>query len=160
MNRSVRRRCGGFTLLEVLVVVVIAVLVTLFAVPAYQKSQDKNRYMAASGVLMDVANAARMLKEDYPDVATGDLEVKSRGSGCPANPASGALQFMYCHNYLNDIPLSSNSFMGYKFKLNAQGGVSCGCGANAVACMSGANRIPEYTCAWVDKAGILHHNSI
>ncbi|MBR3898778.1 MAG: prepilin-type N-terminal cleavage/methylation domain-containing protein, partial [Elusimicrobiaceae bacterium] len=31
----------GFTLMEVLVVVVIGVLVTLFAVPAYKKMQDR-----------------------------------------------------------------------------------------------------------------------
>ena len=39
----------GFTLLEVLIVVVIAVSVAVFAVPAYKKTQDKNRYLAAQG---------------------------------------------------------------------------------------------------------------
>ena len=54
----------GFTLLEVLIVVVIAVSVAAFAVPAYKKSQDRNRYMAAQGALIDLGNGVRALRAD------------------------------------------------------------------------------------------------
>lgn len=163
MNKSVRRRCGGFTLLEVLIVVVIAVLVTLFAVPAYKKSQDKNRYMAASGVLMDLANAARMVKEDYPDLdVTVSLANASGACTDELTIAANPLLFMHCHKYLNPVPLTNTQYMGYNFVLSTQGNASCGNAckpASAVACMSGQNRIEEYTCAWVDKSGLLHNTT-
>ncbi len=54
----------GFTLLEVLIVVVIAVSVAAFSVPAYKKMQDRNRYMAAQGVLIDVGSGIRALELD------------------------------------------------------------------------------------------------
>ena len=54
----------GFTLLEVLIVVVIAVSVAAFSVPAYKKMQDRNRYMAAQGVLIDVGSAIRSFQLD------------------------------------------------------------------------------------------------
>lgn len=73
----------GFTLLEVLVVVMIAAVVTMFAVPAYKKAQDKNRFMAASGVLVDLANGAKMFHADYPSI-TGNVALSTTASGtCP-----------------------------------------------------------------------------
>ena len=57
----------GFTLLEVMLVVLIAVLVTMAAVPAYKRNQDRNRYMAASGVLMELGTAIRIAQEEFPD---------------------------------------------------------------------------------------------
>ena len=53
----------GFTLLEIMIVVVIAVSVAAFAVPAYKKAQDRNRYLAAQGVLIDLGNGIKMLRE-------------------------------------------------------------------------------------------------
>ena len=53
----------GFTLLEIMIVVVIAVSVAAFAVPAYKKAQDRNRYLAAQGVLIDLGNGVKMLRE-------------------------------------------------------------------------------------------------
>lgn len=160
-----RPLCGGFTLLEVLIVVVIAVVVTMFSVPAYKKSQDKNRYMAASGVLIDIANAARMMKADYPDLnVTVTLDGNAQGT-CPEEPTSdNALLFMQCHKYLNTIPFTSGStYLGYSFALGTGGGALCGNSckpSGAVACMSGSNLISEYACAWVDKSGQLHNTSI
>ncbi len=55
---------NGFTLLEVLIVVVIAVSVAAFALPAYKKTQEKNKYMAAQGVLLDLGTAVRALRAD------------------------------------------------------------------------------------------------
>lgn len=59
---------SGFTLLEVLVVVVIAISVTAFAVPAYKKTQEHNNYLAAKGVLLDVGSAVRALRADLANV--------------------------------------------------------------------------------------------
>ena len=63
-------RTKGFTLLEVLVVVVIAASVLLFAVPAYKRMQDKTTFMAAQGVLIDLGSAVRALRLDFSLCAT------------------------------------------------------------------------------------------
>lgn len=157
---------GGFTLLEVLIVVVIAVIVAMFSVPAYKKSQDKNRYMAATGVLIDLANAARMVHAEYPNLnATANVSVNSSVSGdnCPQTPAEDLLGYLQCNKYLNAIPFTGRTYMGYSFTLNTQGQALCGNSckpSGAMACMTGTNGISEYACAWVDKSGKLHNTSI
>lgn len=156
----------GFTLLEVLIVVVIAVVVTMFSVPAYKKAQDKNRYMAATGVLIDIANAARMVKADYPNLnVSWTLDGNASTAGeCPDEPTgANLLTFLQCHKYLNDVPLSGGKYMGYTFVLSTNANAACGNSCkpgNASACMSGENRNSEYTCVWVDNSGLLHNTSI
>ena len=55
---------GGFTLVEMLFVVVIAASIMMFAVPAYKRVQEKADYNAALGILLDVNNAVNSLKRD------------------------------------------------------------------------------------------------
>ena len=71
----------GFTLVEVLVVVVIAVSVTAFAVPLYKKTQERNRFLAAQGILMDLSTALQSLRADFISVDRTD------GATAPAAPA-------------------------------------------------------------------------
>lgn len=157
--KSARR---GFTLLEVLVVVVIAVLVTMFAVPSYRKAQDRNRFMAASGVLMDLGNAMRMFREDYRSMSLGAVSVTTNPAGtCPTTPsASNLVLFLQCHKYLNNMPLRSSTYKGYRYVISSSGNASCSSncpGSNiAVACMYGSNTIAEYQCAWIDFGGVMH----
>ena len=73
-----RKSNKGFTLLEVLIVVVIAVSVAAFGVPAYKKSQERNRYLAAQGVLMDLGNAVRTFRQDLKiDCISNGVDVKT-----------------------------------------------------------------------------------
>lgn len=156
--------CKGFTLLEVLIVVLIAVMVTMFAVPAYRKAQDRNRYLAAVGVLMEMASAAQIMHEDFPDY-TNSLTVTENAewTTCPETPNSDALAYLQCHKYLSDIPFKNGSYQGYIFSLSpmarAACGNSCSISTDAWACMNGDNLITEYQCAWVDRNGILHSSS-
>ncbi len=150
----------GFTLLEVLVVVMIAAVVTMFAVPAYKKAQDKNKFMAASGVLVDLANGAKMFHADYPPVSGSVTLTTASSSSCPETPtAANLLLFLKCHRYINNVALDGNNrYMGYSFALSTSGNASCG-SCQGWACMSGSNLIAEYQCAWVDAAGVLHHKN-
>ncbi len=61
----------GFTLIEIMIVVVIAVSVAAFAVPAYQKSQDQNRYLAAEGMLIEVASGLHNVQQLYKVTGCG-----------------------------------------------------------------------------------------
>ena len=67
----------GFTLLEVLIVVVIAVSVLMFAAPAYRRAQDRSMYLAAQGVLVEVASAVQALRADL--AAQPTVEVSAGG---------------------------------------------------------------------------------
>lgn len=160
--RSVGSR-GGFTLLEVLIVVVIAVLVTMFAVPSYRKAQERNRFMAATGVLMDIGNAARMLHEAEPDLnISWSVTANGTGTSCPEEPTAGNIMaYLQCHNYLSELPLADGNYQGYIFSastVSAACGNSCYIPSGAWACMNGSNAIKEYQCAWIDRGGVLHHS--
>lgn len=54
----------GFTLVEVLFVVIIAAGVMAFAMPAYKRMQERANYNAALGTLLDIGNAVNSLKRD------------------------------------------------------------------------------------------------
>lgn len=54
----------GFTLLEVLIVVVILASVVLFAVPSYKKAQVRAQYDAALGTLTQLGEGLRLLYEN------------------------------------------------------------------------------------------------
>jgi prepilin-type N-terminal cleavage/methylation domain-containing protein len=54
----------GFTLVEVLVVVVIIVAVTSFSIPVYKKTQERVKYNQALGVLMQLGPAVKALRAD------------------------------------------------------------------------------------------------
>ena len=166
-NPSYRRLSagrGGFTLVEVLAVVVIAVLVTMFAVPSYRRAQERNRYLAATGVLMDMGNAARMLHADYPDIVyTRNFTSNATWTTCPEEPTTDNLvTFLQCHKYLGEIPFSNARYQGYLYRISLQGTTStCGaCGSvEWVACMYDSSAsVSEYQCAYIDKQGNLHHN--
>lgn len=149
----------GFTLLEVLIVVVVAVVVTMFAVPSYKKSQDRGRYMAASGVLVELGNAAVMVREQYPGKNWGATSVTANSSAttCPDAAPSSLMAAMQGCKFLNKIVFDGGKFMGYSYKVNPNGSVSCG-KCMGTACMSGSNLNAQYTCAAVDKMGNLTHN--
>lgn len=52
----------GFTLVEILFVVIIAAGILAFAVPAYKRAQERGLYEADTGVLMDIGNAIQGLR--------------------------------------------------------------------------------------------------
>ena len=161
---SIGGRKGGFTLLEVLTVVIIAILVTLFAIPVYKKSQTKNNYLAASGVLVDLANAARMLQEEYPTLSLESVGFTANASVTASAAAavptqSNVIGWLQKNRYLSEVPFSSGSYKGYSYKFSTASGLTCAkdCGGKLwLACMS--STVNPISCAWVDKSGNLHHN--
>lgn len=162
MKKNARRPfCGGFTLLEVLVVVLIAVLVTMFAVPSYRKAQERNRYLAALGVLMEAGNAMRMLHEEYPSLSySASFSSNSTATDCPTEAtSSNVLDYLQCNKYLSKVPFVSSAYQGYSYQMSSLGGASCtGCSSTGVACMYDSDAVAEYKCAYIDKYGNLHNN--
>ena len=159
------RNTKGFTLLEIMIVVVIAVSVAAFAVPAYKKAQDRNRYLAAQGVLIDLGNGVKMLREALSTEAEGrtfpvsnavlqitstwqdgraDKYVDNSLSNYGANDDLG--KAMFSRRYASAVAFTGDngsSFMGYKFFVCPQNSPSssqcCNNQRDAVACMADEN---------------------
>lgn len=64
----------GFTLLEVLIVVVILASVVLFGVPSYKKTQARAKYNASLGTLVQLGEGLRMLYKDSGKVWNQDAK--------------------------------------------------------------------------------------
>jgi len=155
---------AGFTLLEVLVVVVIAVTVTMFSVPAYKKSQARAQYMTASGVLIELATATQMLMESYPNLVISSAAFNTNETTDATDPTnSTAAKWMRGQNYLAKVNFNSNgTYMGYTYSFSTQGTAACGeeCTKDgAIACMAnGSHMIDVYQCAWISMDDGLLHN--
>lgn len=61
----------GFTLIEVLVVVVLIAIISMIAFPSFKKSREITKNEGARIKLLEVANAARMYNEDATDKVAG-----------------------------------------------------------------------------------------
>lgn len=149
------RRKNGFTLLEVLIVVVIAVSVAAFAVPAYKKTQEKNKYLAAQGVLLDLGTAVRALRADlraeggstkFPSsaVTMSVDDQTSAGSSLSTElhdqNVDTLRKSLFSRRYMQPIAYDSGStYKGFSFVLCPDGAASsnlcCGNNSDVVACM-------------------------
>ena len=94
----------GFTLIEVMIVVVIAVTVAAFAVPAYKRSMERNKFMAAEGKLIELSSALRNVQQMFggyscPKVATPEDMYLNQDEGVSA--ARKTLNKAGCQKYPN-----------------------------------------------------------
>lgn len=90
----VRRFRGGFTLMEMLVVVVVAVAVTAFAVPMYKKAQERNDFLVAQGILVDVYNAVAMCMQEHKTDTTFCVNGETIQYGNLTNPEDGSPKYL------------------------------------------------------------------
>ncbi|MEM8560628.1 MAG: type IV pilin protein [Pseudomonadota bacterium] len=77
----VNRPMGGFTLIEVIIVVVVVGILMAIGLPAYESSMQKNRRSDAKAALMDVANQQEQFMLDQ-GTYTDDMTQL----GYPADP--------------------------------------------------------------------------
>ena len=92
----------GFTLIEVMIVVVIAVTVAAFAVPAYKRSMERNKFMAAEGKLIELSSALRNVQQMFggyscPKVTTPEDMYLNQDEGVSA--ANKTLNKAGCQKY-------------------------------------------------------------
>lgn len=151
----------GFTLLEVMIVVVIALAVTAFSVPAYKKSQLRNHYTAAQGVLIEVSSGIRSLYAQYPDAVrmTGQVSTSWESGGTEADcekkgatTETCAKRLLFTKGFVTALPFGSTTYKGYTYYACGSGNC-CGWASNIVACMQGGST--PYTGAYVTESGNL-----
>lgn len=146
---------NGFTLLEVLIVVVIAVSVAAFALPAYKKTQEKNKYLSAQGVLLDLGTAVRALRADVraeggntkfpssPVALTVDdqtAEGASLSTDLQDQSVDTLRKSLFARRYMQPVAYDSGStYKGFSFVLCPEGTASsslcCNNDSEVVACM-------------------------
>lgn len=151
----------GFTLLEILIVVVIAASVLLFAVPAYKRTQDKSVFTAAQGVLIELRSAVQSVRQD---LAAGGSSVQLPSGTTPLqllaawqnessvdysaaaekdiNTLSAArLPYaLFAKKYMQPVPFESgtNKYKRYEYYIcptSASNAKCCGNNSEVVACM-------------------------
>ena len=149
----------GFTLLEVLVVTVIAASLLLFAVPAYKRAQDKSNYTAALGVLTELRGGVLGLRQDLK-MAGSSKKFPLDSVGVQIGPSyfdpslpsysetlaqsvedvdeSNYAYALFSHNYMQPIQLDElGAYKNYHFYVCGESSNTQCCLANTktVACM-------------------------
>lgn len=182
--RGAAARRRGFTLMEILVVLIIISLILLAAVPSYRRTRAQNDNMAAQAALRTLGSAIRAYSIDHNGVA-GHLGYRQPvGNGFILNriyenerrlqtpcvvgggeSATNELVRLYACGYMKPIPLDLwNSFRNYNFYI-CEPSASSGCCRNgqSVAYMTsrtvGTGRYNKAgACAWVDVNGDVGNN--
>ena len=146
----------GFTLLEILLVIVILVVVSLFAVPAYKKSIARSKYNSALGTLVQFGTALQMLKQDtgvswqmdpvrfvpstwFTDTNVSEAEQLDKNEINDINPAMFKAALV-AHGYMIK-PLSLDSTYDF-YMCNLNGDPEFCCQEDTLACM----QLPAGTC--------------
>ncbi|MBO7191035.1 MAG: prepilin-type N-terminal cleavage/methylation domain-containing protein [Elusimicrobiaceae bacterium] len=175
-------RKKGFTLLEILTVLVIVASVMAFGLPAYRRAQEKVAYQAATGLLRDVGASWQLLMQDTAEAGIQWLapynryvllvEPSSASLGCGSSLSecaassplhSDAFRWFLLKQYMSPIPWDNSrrsTYKGYRYYV-CEPGVNCCYRPEAIACMflkSSTNHEDRatgglYIGASVDKAG-------
>lgn len=122
----------GFTMIELLVVVIIIAILAATAVPKYQKTIESAKAQDAATTLALVANANRMYRVDNAATGldSGQLTSACNSSTCP----SGTSCDLVACNYMGKIDWTSKPYNFWACNNGAPGGTCCATSASSVAC--------------------------
>jgi general secretion pathway protein G len=99
MQTSLRRRNGGFTLIEVMIVVVILAILAAIVVPRVMSAPEKARTTRAKSDIQSITSALNMYKLDnytYPTTQQGLKALVQKPDAPPVPPN--------WHQYLSKVP--------------------------------------------------------
>src|SRR4030067_1108409 len=82
LYRNLYRKEKGFTLVELMVVIIILAVLTAIAVPSYMALRNRARTAAAQSEMQNIATALELYNADtdsYPVVATWNTDLETGG---------------------------------------------------------------------------------
>ena len=99
---------GGFTLIELMVVVLILGLLTFLIVPQYMRTIESSKADDAAGIVKMIGTANRMFYVDRNQYASGSLDDCT--SGTCDNVSTNSCQLIYC-KYLAAMDWKSKAYV-------------------------------------------------
>ena len=98
------RRTGGFTLIEIMIVVVIIGILAAVAIPSYQDSVRKGRRSAAQALLAEMANKQQQYLADARAYALGAAGVTTLGYATLPKEVNGFYTIDSCPSNALTVP--------------------------------------------------------
>lgn len=108
LYRHLYRKEKGFTLVELMMVIIILAILTGIAVPSYMVLRDRARTAAAKAELMNIATALGIYEADYGGYpVAGELveELEGLGTGVSGNTTA----------YMDPVPITDDWGIGYAY---------------------------------------------
>lgn len=154
MKKNLRKRNAGFTLIELVVVVLIIGILSAIMIPGYTRSVETSKADDAAGVVMMIGQSNRMFRVDNTTyVGNGGLVDACNSATCSAG-STDRCQLVAC-SYLGSRQWET---LAYSYQVGAS--VNCGVpGApNGIACAKRTSSATGAYDSWgyvMDAQGIV-----
>lgn len=136
---------NGFTLIELVVVVVIIGILTSIGVSYYHKTVESSKATDAVAIAHLLSNANRMYRADNPNYVSGQITDSCNSATC--STASGGCKLVAC----GYVAKQSWDSAAYDFYVcNGGTGGSC-CASNITACAKRKSGASEPYSTWTYK---------
>jgi type IV pilus assembly protein PilE len=124
-------RTTGFTLIELMVVIVIATILITIAVPSYTNQMRKAHRTDARTAVLDLAQREERYLSTNSSYTTNPANLGYSGTSFPVNIGSGYYKLDVCVSAT--LPCSGNATTGTAFKITA---TAIGTQANDLTCQT------------------------
>ncbi len=132
MLSKMRRRSGGFTLIELMIVIAIIAILAAILVPNFIRARAQGQLTACKSNLKNIGTALEMYSTDwsgkYPDGDVGDLTPNYLKT-IPTCPAAGSDTYSDAYES-GDVQYNEDTYQDYYY-------IACGTGNHEAVSVTG-----------------------